>query len=252
MDNWYTDDDGTVVLKIKSWDDKPNIKTKNTGVYADGDPDYFKIYNNNECLASFDNTNENAYPFIIANGKILIGRNASSHRNMGGERYKKYDDFSSGRVWVNTHFSNNETHTVITFWWASYGSLNIDGKLVEKLLNKLGADKNNVLVVSFEDEDFGTVYQYNDWKFSIPEASDEQRKIYATHLMNAHDKHNATDGFRKTRDRLIGKKLTNDNGVEMPEAQYKSMIYGEGKKVENIIRNVLKEYIYKDRKIIIF
>jgi hypothetical protein len=70
--------------------------------------------------------------------------------------------------------------------------------------------------------------------------------------MNANDKYNATDGFRKTRDRLIGKKLTNDNGVEMPEAQYRSMIYGEGKKVENIIRNVLKEYIYKDRKIIIF
>ena len=52
--------------------------------------------------------------------------------------------------------------------------------------------------------------------------------------MNAEDKHDATSDFRSNRDRLIGKKLTDKNGVEMPLAKYHSMIRSESKKKKNI------------------
>ena len=51
--------------------------------------------------------------------------------------------------------------------------------------------------------------------------------------MNAEDKHDATSDFRSNRDRLIGQKLTDKNGVEMPLAKYYSMIRSESKKSKN-------------------
>jgi hypothetical protein len=68
--------------------------------------------------------------------------------------------------------------------------------------------------------------------------------------MNARDKHDATATFRTTRDKKIGQKLTNDKGVEMPVAQYMAMVRSEN--ISRIIKNVLREYIYKDTKRIIF
>jgi hypothetical protein len=116
----------------------------------------------------------------------------------------------------------------------------------------MGANNTYIAIVDNQDNSVGKLVKYDGGDIQLSTMSDKQREYYAIHLMNAHDKYDATTKFRKNRDRLIGKKLTNDNGIEMPVAQYKHMIYGEGKKVENIIRNVLKEYIYKDRKIIIF
>lgn len=45
----------------------------------------------------------------------------------------------------------------------------------------------------------------------------------AIHLMNTREKHMATTGFRDTRDRMLGKKLTMSNGQEMPMAQYNAL-----------------------------
>ena len=74
--------------------------------------------------------------------------------------------------------------------------------------------------------------------------NERQKKARELHLMNAHDKHDATKDFRKNRDKKIGQKLTNDKGVEMPVAQYRNMIYGENnKKFGRIIREAINKYL---------
>lgn len=237
-------------------------------LHVRGNPDFFYIYSGNTYIGYCDHYDYNNFPFAIWDGKIHISKNKGvPHRSFIADydNLRKRDDWSSGRFWetINRAKRYNEfgggyldkdipfPYYIMCFWWGKDGDLHLDKKIVDKLVKKLSKGYiNNVLVASFNDDDYGKVYNYNNWIGKVSKANEKQKEIYNLHLMGADEKHDATSDFRTNRDRQIGKKLINDKGVEMPIAQYRSMIYSEN--ISKIIRNVLKEYIYKDTKKIIF
>ena len=68
-------------------------------------------------------------------------------------------------------------------------------------------------------------------------------------MLDSNEKHKLTKDFRNTRDSRIGKKLTDNQGNEMPVAKYRSMIYQESVKRMNILiteeqyRRLIREYV---------
>ena len=221
-------------------------------LYADGDPDYFDIMDKGSFVGSCDYDSENAVPFIIANGELHVGDYGMGHDEMGcnyeTDEFSKSSDFAPGRLWLKINQRKKSAdfpYSIISFWWGSEEHI-VDSHLVDELLAKFHLDGELVLVASFEEKDYGKVYPYKEWSFKVSKANDSQKEVLAAHLMNAKNKHNATSDFRATRDRNIGKKLTNDKGVEMPVAQYMAMIRSEN--IKRIIRNVIKEYIHKGNK----
>lgn len=257
-------DDNIVTLKIDSWD-KPEVnKPKIKGLHAEGVPDYFDIYSGETWIGGCDYNSDDALPFVTSNGKLYVGGSGLGHYSCN---YSLKDsdngDYAFGRLWfcINQYsqddYDDEREHEVkppfpysVLSFWNEDEEHTIDTKLVDELLAKYGIDKNKVLVASFEEDDCGKIYPYTEWNFRITKANERQKDVRAMHLMNAHDKHDATTNFRANRDRKIGQKLTNDKGQEMPVAQYRSMIYSEN--INRIIRNVLREYIDKNAKGIIF
>jgi hypothetical protein len=254
-----------------------------------GYPDGFSVLCNDVEVGRCHYKDKGAYPFIISDKKFCLGLEGKSHGtiftqllgmktqefddridnaiNSGNleefnrlqELWKKAnelscegDDSVDGRIYLSINKTSNMpfNYTILSFW--NEHNKKINGNLVNQIIQKFNVSANNVLVACFTDGCVGILTPLLEWDYYVPEGDDTQKNGYALHLMNAHDKHDATYDFRKARDGRIGKKLTNDSGVEMPVAQYRSMVYAEGKKIKSIIRNVLKEYIYKDRKIIIF
>jgi len=258
-------------------------------LYAKGWPDTFDVFSGNTKIGVCYYEDESALPFIISNGKIYYGKNGDGHWSIGYDLIgtsqeeiddldsfteierieKKRDDavwelrkdknYISGRIWSPMYTYKNIKLpfelSVISFWgFDGKTDKKIDGSLIRQIIDYVGADENNVLVVKFNDNHdsngYGKIYNYTDWDFYVPKMSDSQKDVYAVHLMKSKDKHDATADFRTNRDRKIGQKLTNDKGVEMPIAQYRNMIYSEN--INRIIKNVLKEYIDKNVKRIIF
>ena len=222
---------------------------------VDGAPDYFDIYKGDEVVGCCEYTDEDAVPFVICNGKMYIGKFGYGHPSCNEpDNAEEYDDFIEGRLWIKVPSSCNgdgdfdeyypdnpyeqnddETYfpySLLTFWSGDEEKL-VNKELIEKLLSKYGIDKSEVLVASFSKGDYSSVYSYDEWSFEVEKANERQKKARAIHLMNAGDKHDATSDFRSNRDRLIGKKLTDKNGVEMPLAKYYSMIRSESKKSKN-------------------
>ena len=262
MSNWRIEDDGTVVINLKNSLKQQKKKPKMDGLYADGEPDYFNVFSSDTFVGSCTLWSRYAIPFVIANNKLYVGRRGYPHDSCGCEPEEIFDgNFAYGRLWleVEREYADKGRHngtigvgmpySVLAFWYED-APHTIDVNLVNEFLERCGVDKNQVLVASFENDGYGKIYPYSEWNFKTSQANERQKEVRAMHLMNANDKHNATAGFRATRDRKIGQKLTNGKGQEMPVAQYRSMIYGEN--IHRIIRNVLKEYIYKNTKRIIF
>jgi hypothetical protein len=94
---------------------------------------------------------------------------------------------------------------------------------------------------------------YRGGDITLSEMTPGQKEQYTLHLMNAHDKYNATAGYRAIRDNAIyspreraaAKAFGSDT-----MAAYHNAVRSEN--ISNIVKSVLKEYIYKDRKFIIF
>jgi len=246
-----------------------------------GVPDCFTIISGNTEIADCYYEKENAVPFIIANGKLYLGENGDGHWSVGNEIIgisysemydsEKYDEheiydletkrdkavtelcrsdknYIAGRIWIN---ELNEKYSIISFWGSEVKNKSeINTNVINELLNKFGISKDFTIIVVFDETDKGKIVKYTKWNLYIPKMGKNQKNAYELHLMNSKDKHAATEDFRKNRDKKIGRKLTNDKGVEMPVAQYRSMIYSEN--INRIIRNVLKEYIDKNAKGIIF
>lgn len=237
----------------------------NRVIYADGEPDYFDIMSGDTYIGECNYESDDALPFVIANDQLYIGGSGYGHESCDyPDDVRESGNYAFGRLWfcVNQYpqsdyddddeYEGDEEeyeekppfpYSILTFWYEDEEHT-IDVKLVDELLAKYGIDKNLVLVASFEEDDYGTLYPYTEWNFKIAKSNERQKEVRAMHLMNAYNKHNATSDFRTIRDRKIGKKLTNDKGVEMPVAQYRSMIYGENKKRQDrIIKEVINKYL---------
>lgn len=246
-----------------------NFNSNIKGLYVNGEPDDFEIFSAGTFVGSCTFWSNHAIPFVIANNKLYIGSRGKAHgscnhqsETIGG------GDIEYGRLWLKVEtnpdpeymdykgYSEGEInagigipYSILSFWNGDTPNV-IDINLVNELFEKYEVDKNKVLVVSFEKDDYGKIYPYIEWNHNTPEASEKQKEARAIHLMNVKNKHNATSDFRATRDRKIGQKLTNDKGVEMSVAQYMAMVHSEN--INRIVKNVLKEYIDKNTERIIF
>jgi hypothetical protein len=202
---------------------------------VDGEADDFVISEGNVCVGVCHYKCPDAIPFIICNGKIYEGKPGFGHRSCNAPKNaEEYDDFVAGRLWIEVPSQSRFQfpYSVLSFWNDENEHI-IDCEIIDKLLDDYGIDSSDVLVASFNDNDYGSMYSYDEWSFEVEEANERQKEARAIHLMNAEDKHDATSGFRTNRDRLIGKKLTDKNGVEMPLAKYHSMIRSENKNSKN-------------------
>jgi len=250
-------------------------------LYIKGQPDSFEIYSGNTLIGYCDDYDEAALPFYLSDGKVYYGKNGDEHRSIGYdiigvspeyifrlndsdeiEKYERMRDAAAnkvrwgknalpGRIWTRINAIKKIklpfNFSVMSFW-GSNNEINekIDSNLIRQIIDYVGVNENNLFITKYDDGkyDEGKLVRYVDWDFYIPKMSDAQKDIYAIHLMKSQDKRDATADFRNTRDRLIGKKLTNSKGVEMPLAQYKSMLSVESKKrQDSIIKEVINQYL---------
>ena len=155
----------------------------------------------------------------------------------------------SGRVYKGISDNYSDTpfdYTLISFWGDLSGKDRyVNKSVMNKLLSYFNIPQDKVLIVQIGSNYTGRLIPLKEWNNIVPGANKKQKEAYMMHLMKAQDKHDATAAFRLARDKKIGQKLTNSKGEEMPLAQYRSMIYQESKKRNNIIKNVIKEYRIK-------
>ena len=220
-------------------------------LYARGEPDSFGLYNGKQFISDYDYMDEAAIPFIICNGRLEDGEPGLTHYDIylqmvdDGEyddendlyraaddlrnELEMIDDYELGRLWLGYEDIPN----MLSFW----GNGNsVDKRLIDEFLSSHDVDRNNTFVVCIENTNEETpVKPYNEWRGELTIMNDSMKNIYAIHLMNAKNKHNATGDFRKTRDAKIARKLTNDKGEEMPLAKYRSMIYSESRQLDEKI-----------------
>jgi hypothetical protein len=110
-------------------------------------------------------------------------------------------------------------------------------------------------LVKFKDwlDKSATLEMYRGGNITLSNMSNSQREQYILHLMNAHDKHDATTNFRTIRDNAIysprERAAAKAFGSDTMAAYYNAV---HTENISKIVKSVLKEYIYKDRKIIIF
>lgn len=256
--------------------------------YINGNPDDFKVYYGDVMIGNCTAFNKGAIPFMISGNKLYIGEDGKSHGGiicyflgMSEEEYNKKlddainsDDFNElqrleelwekainksnhdgcadGRIYLG--IKGNKTnitfdYSIITFWGDKRGQdKDIDGNLVNELLSKCGVSADKVFVATFENGSNGTLIPYKKWSFYVPPMDETQKKAYVLHLMNARDKSNATAPFRKQRDMLRGRKLTNSKGEEMTDAQYRSLIYPNEsvKTYKTIIREEINKFLLRE------
>lgn len=231
--------------------------------HVTGNPDFFYVYSGDTYIGYCSKRSYDNFAFAIWDGKPHISKKGSvSHVSFINdyENLRKRDDWSSGRYWesINRYdrrynefgggYLNKNVpfdYSFLSFWWGKDGDLHLDKKIVDKLVKKLSkGNVDNVLVASFNDDDYGKVYKYSNWIGRVSGANEKQQEIYNMHVMDASRKHDLTSNFRDYRDREIGKRLTNGKGVEMPVAQYRSMIYSESeKRYDRIISEVINRYL---------
>ena len=211
--------------------------------YIDGEPDLFYISNEyGKHVADCDYGNDNAIPFIIANGEYHLGKWGYAHGDMS-ERGNliNYDDCVEGRVWVNEEIEGIEC-SVISFWWNDdINPIQVNKGVLDSMLNELSIDTSSLIVVVFNDGEYGKLCWYEEWEGLVDAADDSQKDLRAIHLMNSQDKLDVTKDFRDNRDKKIAEKIP----AGMTVAQYRSMLYGESR-VSRIVNEVINSYLKKE------
>lgn len=275
MGNWYIDDDGTVVLKLapssKKDDDTVSLKLKpRNGLYICGKPDNFDIMFGDNKLGECLYEDSNAYPFIIGDGKLYVGESAEGHWDIGRqvagipydkffdynltpkERYalevkrdaavgelQSYNDYAAGRIWVNVDADYDLLYgsNIISFWDSLKYDTIVKESMVEKVVEYFGIDHNNIYIAIIDnyDDSFGKLVKYTGGDLNLSKMNDEQQEYYATHLMNAKAKHNATSDFRNTRDKAIYAPREKATGTL---AGYHAMRYPYGESKKSIKVNI--------------
>jgi hypothetical protein len=253
-------------------------------IYILGAPDDFEIYYGKSMIGWCHYEDTNAYPFIISNGEAHIGRGGVSHGvifsdllGMSTVEFNRrvdtatekgdYDelielnklwrkasemigddsDKINGRIYLSVAKMPTTPLDYVIFSFWNDDNKTIDGEVINQILRKFNVPQYKVLVACFDKGDEGHLIPLSEWDYYVPEADDVQKNAYALHLMNAHDKHDATTNFRVVRDNAI---YTPRERAAGSMAAYHAMVHTEN--VKRIIRSVLKEYIYKETKKIIF
>lgn len=208
-----------------------------------GYPDNMDLLMDGRVVANYNYRDSKAYPFVIYDDRLYIGKKSCTHDQLKCT-YKLDFDFRNsidGRIWVSAKFKLFN-YAVVCFWGSNYNG-NVKPYIYE-LANKLKVNTNKIIVISGTIDEMSKPVLLSDWDGNIHSLSKEEEEHKNIHMMGAKDKHDNTGKFRQSRDSKIGKKLTNDKGVEMPMAQYHNMIYQESKNIvisESQYRRIFKE-----------
>ena len=215
-------------------------------VYLSGVCDNMNLIINGETVASYFFTDSTAYPFIIYEGKLYIGDCGETHSQLAVSCPVEIKDVNAGaygRIWVKAKI--NEFNYAIVAFWGSDCPLENYKPYVYDVANKLKVNPNKIMVaVDYWCEIKMT--PLSEWDGYIHKSTESEKEQRNLHMMNAGEKHNNTGDFRKTRDKKLGNKLTNDNGEEMPMAQYHNMIYQESKNI--LVTEEQYNRLFKTRK----
>lgn len=201
-----------------------------------GHPDSFTVKLGSGETIEYYYSDSKAYPFIIHNGKLHIGERGETHGVLKSIEHIPQgsgEEIVEGRIWVGAK-SNDFNYAVVAFWGMAGIGENNNKPQVEELVRKLKVNPNKVVII-VSDEDWSgmlsTAIPLANWDGKVKFRTEEEERQKNLHMMSAEEKRKETGGFRKSRDKRIGEKLTNDKGEEMPMAKYHSMIYQEGKEV---------------------
>lgn len=201
-----------------------------------GFPDDFSVKLDDGQNVRYSYKDSKACPFLIQDGKLYIGDWGGTHdvlKSANNILNVRDNNVIEGRIWVGAK-NNDFNYAVISFWGFS-GTENINCKpQVEELIKRLKVNPNKVVII-VSDYNFNGAntrpIPLSQWDGRVAYRTEEENKQKEMHTMSAKDKHDNTKDFRKSRDKKIGEKLTNDKGEEMPMAKYYSMIYQEGKEI---------------------
>ena len=224
-----------------------NVNNQLAGFSFDGLPDLMTLWHGDNAVAEYRYCDSTAHPFVIYQGKLYVGDNQETHEQVKGriQGFEWDSESIDGRIWVKAK-SNEFNYAVVSFWGVN---ISINAKpYIYELADKLNVNPSKIVVVYEADSDLsGDMSEpvlLSDWNGNVHSLSQEEGEQRNIHMMNAKEKHDNTSNFRKSRDSKIGKKLTNDKGVEMPMAQYHNMIYQESKNIvisESQYRRIFKE-----------
>ena len=207
-----------------------------------GCADSAELYINGIPVASYWYLDKTAYPFIICNNELYIGDKSETHGQFSWKILGHSEENSiCGRIWVSAK-TNEFNYSVILFWGNTQANENCKDKIYE-LADKLKVNPQKIMI-GITNHDYIPIIPLSDWDGFVHKMSEKEQELRNLHLMNSIEKHDNTGDFRKSRDTKIGKKLTNDKGVEMPMAQYHNMIYQESKNVfisESQYKRLFKE-----------
>ena len=215
--------------------------------------DSLTLYKGGDVLARYDYKDSTAYPFIIYEGKILIGDCGETHGELYGKSvHKKWTDefdqdsrYAMGRIWVKAK-RNEFNYAVVAFWGRGVSDDTDYKPYVYEIARKLKVNPGKIVIsVSSVDEPSTGYVPLSQWNGLVRVETDNERENRQLHMMGAREKHDNTGDFRNTRNKKIGQKLTNSKGEEMPMAQYHSMIYQEDKKQDSKNNIVITESQYR-------
>jgi len=218
---------------------KKSLIKESSDIEFTGYPDNMTLMidGNKVCTYSFNDSK--AYPFIIFNGQVYVGDNYHTHNQFvwsipGTQRTQL--PIVKGRIWVSAKV-NEFNYSVVSFWGADTDE---DLKpYVYQVAKKVKVNPAKIVVVAkigqFGNNEISKPVPLSQWDGTIHQLTSNEAYQQNLHMMDSGEKHDRTGGFRQTRDAMIGRKLTNDKGEEMPMAKYRSMIQQEQKQHTNLI-----------------
>ena len=196
-----------------------------------GSADSAALYINGINVADYYYLDKTAYPFIIHNDKLYIGEKSETHGQVSWNIVGyNIENSLNGRIWVSPK-TNDFNYSVVLFWGDTKSSENCKGKIYE-LADKLNVNPNKIMIGITTDDGYISMTPLNEWDGFVHKISEKEQELRNLHLMNPKDKLNNTDKFRKSRDKKLGEKLTNNKGEEMPMAKYHNLIYQESKNIK--------------------
>ena len=186
--------------------------------------------------------------------KVFVGNKGETHLQSLNQNSVP-EDLITGRYWINDN---------IIGFWNIMPDINIINKSIDAIKSyyNYNIDKSTLSIVVDEKSNNANhkLVPYMDFiqNYLAPKHwnSEEFKQDYALHLADAETKRDKMSDYLRDRSQNISKKLTMDNGKEMPLAQWKALHSTSESKVNkkriNLTENELKNIVYETIKNIIF
>jgi hypothetical protein len=176
------------------------------GLKLTGECDNLSLINadHSKQYATYHYSDSTAYPFIIFDNKLYIGRKRWTHYELAATIKKNNvtkENGIFGRIWVSAKI-NDFNYAVVVFWGSRNNAINCKS-FIEELATKLKVNKNKIIIALGDSNGEKDMIPFNEWNGIIHEATPQEDKKRNLHMMSAQDKYNNTKGFRDRKRRCI-------------------------------------------------